>query len=462
MEQKHSRNIKKGMLLIFGANIINLIISAINTFVLPKYLSVETYAATRTYYLYVSYTGILALGYADGLYLKYGGMRIADVPEKGINTARTNSLILQGVMTAICLLAGFLTGDWIFMIAAAAVIPSNITDVIKNIFQATGEFGAYSKAINYRPALILIATMLLLALRVENSLPYLLVIALVSFIVWGILEYKLYHLYQLRVRFHADARDLKENIASGLPLMLGNFSDILVSSIDRWFVKILMSTMSFALYSFAFGASSLLSVFINPVSTTMYHYLCHETDKEKISGIKRRCMILALFLISAAYPVKLILETYLTKYCEANGVLFILFSTQAFFMIIKGLYANIYKAEKKQKLYFKQLVTVVAFSVLANAVFYMVSGTIEAIAYATLLTAVFWYILCSLSVKELKPRWRELTVLTAALLLYLFTGLHMPCVSGFCVYIGSLVLFCITLMKEDFLRLFDLLKRNRK
>ena len=65
MEQKNASKIKKGMLLIFGANIINLIISAINTFVLPKYLSVETYAATRTYYLYVSYTGILALGYAD-------------------------------------------------------------------------------------------------------------------------------------------------------------------------------------------------------------------------------------------------------------------------------------------------------------------------------------------------------------------------------------------------------------
>lgn len=269
------------MLLIFGANIINLIISAINTFVLPKYLSVETYAATRTYYLYVSYTGILALGYADGLYLKYGGMLMADVPEKDINTARTNSLIMQSIMTLICLLVGFLTGDWVFMIAAAAIIPSNIADVFKNIFQATGEFGIYSKAINYRPVFILIATMLLLVFRVENSLSYIIVIAIVSFIVWGILEYKLYHLYKLRIRFHADTNDLKENIISGLPLMLGNFSDILVSSIDRWFVKILMSTMSFALYSFAFGASSLLSVFINPVATTMYNYLCNETDKKR-------------------------------------------------------------------------------------------------------------------------------------------------------------------------------------
>lgn len=172
-------------------------------------------------------------------------------------------------------------------------------------------------------------------------------------------------------------------------------------------------------------------------------------------------MILALFLISAAYPVKLILEIYLTKYHEANSVIFILFSTQAFFMIIKGIYANIYKAEKKQKVYFRQLLIVIIFSIAANAVFYMASGTIEAIAYATLLTAVFWYILCSLSVKELKPRCRELTVLISALLIFLFTGLHMPCISGFCIYICSVILFCITLMKEDFLHLLAMVKRNR-
>ena len=457
MDQKNASKLKKGMLLVFGANVINLIISLVNGFVLPKFLSVETYAAARTYYLYVSYTGILALGYADGLYLKYGGKLMSDVPEKDINTARTNSLVMQLIMTLICLLVGFLIGDWIFMIAAAAIIPSIITDVFKNIFQATGEFGIYSKVTNYRPVLILLGTILLLVLHVENSLPYIIVIAAVSFIVWGILEYKLYRLYKFHMRFHVDAKDLKDNIISGLPLMLGNFSDILVSSIDRWFVKILMPTMSFALYSFAFGISGLLSVFINPVATTMYNYLCNEKDIKKISDIKRRCMILALFLISAAYPVKLILEVFLTKYYDANGVIFILFSTQAFFMIIKGIYANIYKAEKKQKLYFRQLLIVIIFSIAANAVFYMAFGTIEAIAYATLLTAIFWYILCSLSVKGLKPCCRELTVLIAALLIFLFSGMHMPCIIGFCVYICSMTLLCITLLKEEFLRLLDML-----
>ena len=461
MDQKDSSNIKKGVLLVFGANVINLIISLINGFILPKFLSIETYAATRTYYLYVSYTGILALGYADGLYLKYGGMKMADVTEKDINTARTNSLIMQSIMTLICLLAGFLTGDWVFMIAAVAIIPSNIADVFKNIFQATGEFSIYSKAINYRTVLILLATILLIALHVENSPSYIVVIAMVSFIVWGILEYKLYHLYKLRIRFHADANDLKENIVSGLPLMLGNFSDILVSSIDRWFVKIMMSTMSFALYSFAFGASSLLSVFINPVATTMYNYLCNETDVKKISGIKRRSMILALFLIAAAYPVKLILEIYLTKYVEASCVIFILFATQAFFMIIKGIYANVYKAEKRQKLYFKQLLIVIFFSFFANVVFYRAFGTIEAIAFATLLTAIFWYVLCSLSVKWLKPCFRELTVLIAALLIFLYTGMNLPCMSGFCIYICSVTLLCTALMKEDLLSLINMLKHNR-
>ena len=104
---------------------------------------------------------------------------------------------------------------------------------------------------------------------------------------------------------------------------------------------------------------------------------------------------------------------------------------------------------------------VIIFSAVANALFYMTFGTIEAIAYATLLTTIFWYILCTLSVKGLRPRLWEMTVLIAALLIFLFTGMNMPCISGSGIYICSVTLLCVTLMKEDFLSLLGMLKRNR-
>lgn len=57
--EKEKKNIRKKFKRVKKReNVINLIISLINGFILPKFLSIETYAATRTYYLYVSYTGI--------------------------------------------------------------------------------------------------------------------------------------------------------------------------------------------------------------------------------------------------------------------------------------------------------------------------------------------------------------------------------------------------------------------
>ena len=68
--------LSKGIIQVILANIINLIISIGNGFLLPKFLSVESYAALKTFLLYTSYIGILHLGYIDGVYIKYGGKAI--------------------------------------------------------------------------------------------------------------------------------------------------------------------------------------------------------------------------------------------------------------------------------------------------------------------------------------------------------------------------------------------------
>ena len=63
--------LKKGILVIFKANIISLLFNLLTSFLLPKYLTVDSYAAIKTFQLYVTYVGLFHLGYADGMYLKY-------------------------------------------------------------------------------------------------------------------------------------------------------------------------------------------------------------------------------------------------------------------------------------------------------------------------------------------------------------------------------------------------------
>ena len=68
--KKSESNLATGIVLIFIANVINLLFSIGTNLILPKFLSVESYAAIKTYQLYITYVGVLHFGFNDGMYLK--------------------------------------------------------------------------------------------------------------------------------------------------------------------------------------------------------------------------------------------------------------------------------------------------------------------------------------------------------------------------------------------------------
>lgn len=457
MAGNSSDNLKKGIVLVFAANLINLMISLVNGFILPKYLSVDTYAGIKTYQLYGNYIGVLVLGYSDGLYLKYGGKQINSIPNKEINVCRSNLIVFQGIMMLIFAVLGFISQDYILMIASLTLIPVNIAATFKSILQATGEFKAYSGIMNYTSILTFLGTMTLLFIfKIDNSYYYVSIMAVVSFIVWFLLEHKLKKIYDFKLGFAVSFKNLIENIKSGIVLMLGNFSSILMTSIDRWFVKFLLTTNDFAYYSFVVSTENLIAVFINPIVTTMYNYICVKTDYNAIRKIKRMCLIFALFLVSSAFAIKFILEIYLTKYIASQYVLFILFTTEILFMVIKGIYVNIYKARKQQNIYLKQLIIAIVLGCVLNAIFYFIFHSIEGIALATLISTIFWYIMCSFTVKEIKPDWKEVLVLTISILAFIFSGFCLPSILGFFIYIAVILALCLILMKKDFLAMIKI------
>ena len=459
MQDNSTDNLKHGIVLVFIANFINLAISLVNGFVLPKYLPVDAYAGIKTYQLYATYVGVLVLGYADGLYLKYGGKSISSISNKEINTFRTNMIVFQGIMTILFILIGFIINNIILMLAALILVPANLIQAFKNLLQATGEFKTYSKLLNYMSIMNFVGSMILLIVfKVQEAYYYVGVMVVVNFIVWFILEFKLKKAYNYKFGFNLSFSDLKENIKSGIVLMLGNFSSILMTSIDRWFVKFLLTVPDFAYYSFVVSTESLITLFINPIVTTMYNYICKLKDYSSLVRIKRMCLIISVFLVSAAFPIKFILEVYLKKYIPSVNVLFILFSTEILFMLIKGIYVNIYKARKQQNLYFRQLVISIIVGCVLNTIFFYIFHSIEGIALATLISVIIWYVMCCFSVKEIRPDWNEIVVLIISITLFILCGLFFWSVLGFIIYASVMFVLCFALMKKEFFGIFSLIK----
>lgn len=450
-----NNNLKKGLITIFSANIINLIFNILTNFLLPKYLSVESYAAIKTFQLYTTYVGIFSLGYADGMYLRYGGKNLEDIDKDELKVGMFSFRLMLIIESFILILISYLYGNMIILGFCFTILSMNMTSYFKNLYQAVGEFKLYSKVLNLTTIMTFIANMsLLFILKTDNYLWYLISYVLVDAFIWLILEYNINQIMKNNKEKVEKASFsfsiIWEDIKSGFLLMVGNFSNILLSSMDRWFVKIMMSATQFAYYSFAVTMEGFLNVAITPITATLYNYFCNYNEFEDIIRIRRYIMIFASMLIALAFPAKFIIEKYLINYLEAINVLFILFATQLIYIIIKGIYVNLYKATKKQNKYFIRLVSILIIGAILNYLFIKIYPYKEAFSYGTLLSACIWLVFCIYDFKEYSFTIKEFIYIGFEIAIFIILGIHFNSIIGLIIYtIATFAMMKILMRKES-------------
>lgn len=455
--------LKKGIITIFGANVISLLFNLLTSFLLPKYLSVDGYAAIKTFQLYVVYVGLLHLGYADGMYLKYGGISAEKIEKQelveDISTMRLFQIIVSAMTICVCLIIH----DNVWLAFSLSIVPLNMASYYKSLCQATGEFGQYSRVMNVTTIATFFLNIILLFVfkQRENSYWYIAGYLLVYIAVWIYSEYiikKTFHILHLRGRFSLSV--LIRNISDGILLMLGNLSTAFLTGMDRWFVKYLMNTLAFAQYSFAVSIENFLNVAVTPVSVTLYNYFCINHNKKELEKAKGIIYILAVSLPACAFPAKWILENYLQEYIDSASVLFFLFAAQMFGIIVKCLYINLYKVFRMQKRYFLKLAGVIAAGFILNVVCYMLLHSKEAFALGTLASNILWYFISSYDFRELRPNAKEGLYLLLEATTFLLCGYYMNSIFGFWAYVGISALLMFVLMKKNAVYGIKLLKNR--
>ena len=440
---------KKGLLHILSANIISLVISLLTSFILPKFVSIESYAQIKEYALYIGYAGFFSLGYNDGMYLKYGGKKLSQIDTKDLANNFYNYTVLELMMSALILLSGVLLRNFIICAFAFGVFSNNMLGYLRSLFQSTGEFKAYSRAVNFEKIFVfLLNCVLLFVFKTDESSFYILIQVVVGVVVTAILTLKLNKVKAILFNGKFSLKEYYENISTGFILMIGNFSSIFFTGIDRWFVKGLMSTFYFAQYSFAVSMENIINTFLTPITIFMYNYFCKRPNKKKIRKVKQYVLIWGFLIVGAAYPAKFILERYLNKYIESSEVMFMLFAAQAFHMIIKGIYVNIYKANKMQDMYLKQMIWMLGIAIVLNVSLYLVFENMNVIAAATLLTSIIWFLLCELKDNDLRFSGPEYIYIVFTTGVYLFTGFVMSSIVGFIIYYVSFSIATLIVFKQ--------------
>lgn len=441
---------KKGAMYVFIANIINLIISLFTGFVLPKYLSIDTYADIKLFQLYITYVGILHLGFSDGMYLRHGGKNLDEVDKKDILSEFKTFKIFQIIVTILAVVISIIIKNKLLLYCSMVIWPINIANYLKSLYQSIGEFKKYSRFTYLNTILIfVINVILLLIVKSDNPNMYIILYVVAYFAYWIFIEIMNTKMFK-KEKVRADKKYLIEDIKSGFFLMIGNFCNVIFTSIDRLFVKYLIGTAEFAYYSFAVSIENLMNVFITPISTVMYNYLCKNRERENVINIKRVILIFSTVIVAVVFPAKFVITNWIKKYDASLSVLFLLFAAQFISIMVRCIHINLYKAEKKQNRYFAIMISVVILSIILNAIFYVIYHSIEMIAIATLVTNIVWFTIGELDFKNYRLKIKDYAYTSIILAIFIACGLINNAIIGFAVYGVCSILLMLILMPQTF------------
>ena len=451
---------KKGILKIGLANALCMVLSLITNFLLPKYLPVESYAMIKTYALYIGYAGFFALGYTDSVYLRYGGKPFEEIHDNDIKRSLMNYIYMTFIEAVVIVVVAVAFENHILVAFALGMITNNVLGYYKMLFQATGEFSLYSKALNIEKILVfLLIIILLFVFKTEAYMMFVWAQVFSGILVMLYFSAKIRKQVGAINEFRFRINEIVSNIKDGFVLMLGNFSSGIFSGLDRWFVKFLLPVSSFAMYSFAASTESIVSVFTSPITISMYNWFCKKPEIKRIKLIKRLVMIWGLIIATASYPARLIIKYYLANYLKSSEIVVFLIGAQTFYVVVKGIYVNIYKSNKQQSRYFAQLLAMIGVAFGLNTVFFLISRDMKGISLATYCTAIIWLIVCELEEKELRFAVRDWIFISLNVITYLSTAISLQPVLGCIIYMVILFLTILILERECFIFCLDNLQK---
>ncbi len=441
-------NYRKGIVSITLTNLFKFSLTFITAFILPAILSVDQYGYIKVFQLYVGYVGVLHLGFCDGMYLSYGGKQIDEINKQNLDDQRKTLQIFQLLVTIVFLALGLVLKNYMIIIIAISIYPINCMSFYSLLYQAAGEYSHYSKTINYMVVLTFLANISLLLGGVRDYQWFILSYAIVDYVCLVLLEIDYYKLVgKSHGKFELNI--MKVNISAGILLMLGNFASIIFTSIDKYFINWFFPIVSFSYYSFAVSLTTFVNLFTDPIGLILYNYLSNNQSIEMIKRLKRVIMLLAYFLIIMAFPGRYLMNFVLEKYIPANNVIFILFGCHPLLLVVSCVYVNMYKVEKKQKRYFTLLLYSLGVAIVLDAIVSFTVKSIDLIAFATLISIVFWYLLCEHDYPSLHRDWKEIIFHLGCMVSYILSGIYLNPILGLIIYGTVFTLLAVLFYRKD-------------
>lgn len=181
----------------------------------------------------------------------------------------------------------------------------------------------------------------------------------------------------------------------GVFILVANMSLTFVGNVGNWVVNFGFPIEQFAQYSFQNSILNVMLLIINAVGMVFYNVISKNEDQSILKVIKELSLLLGIFAGAGFFIFAFIIEIFLPDYTSAIPLLSMTFMAIPYIMISKILIANVYKARRNERKYFKDSLLFAISSFLLVGGVFLITNDLVAIALATTLCYIFWYIYTS-------------------------------------------------------------------
>ncbi|WP_210469966.1 lipopolysaccharide biosynthesis protein [Sporosarcina sp. 6E9] len=367
------------------SQLISLVLSILLTFILPLIISIENFGYWQIYILYVTYVGILTLGFNDGIYLKYGHLNIDQLPFKLIRTSMLIYLLVLIIETLIfiTLIILFESNEklFIFYMVGINIIIMGLNGTFSMILLTTNQMKKYSLTIIVNRVLLFFPVIILLLFKFDNY----------KIIIYGDIFAKIvvciisaiFLKDIIKGSYKVTKKSIKEylnNISVGFYLLLANLSGMLILGVGRILVERFSTIEQYSIYSFGISVANIILVFISSLSLVLYPTL-KRLPNENLGKYFDQVNIILRILIFSSFFLYFFVDIFIVKllpnYVQIFTYLPYLFLIISFQSKIQLLNNTFYKALREEKSMFKaNIYSLILFISIAVPVFYFTESII--------------------------------------------------------------------------------------
>lgn len=354
---RRSSSLLDGVSWVLGANIVYLLVSAVLTLLLPKFLSPAEFGWWQLYQLFGLYLGYVTFGHTDGVNLRLAGRSFSGLPRRELSTGFVLLACLDAIVFMVLVLLALAVSDGdqtiLFGLAAAGALAYVPRTLISVVFQSTRQGRAYLASVTAERMVLVVGVAVLLFAGTETAL--VLVAADVVAKYAGVLV----SLILGRGVFFAQPHFSRENLArffsdcrAGLFVLAANLSAMLIHGMTRMGILLRWDIVVFGQVSLGFQFASMFMVVVSAVAATLLPNLKRIDASNHASAyrrLRRRLVTPLVLMLPLCYPLIFVLNWWLPEYGAVGTYTALLFPVCVYESMNRGLTGAFLKALRLER-----------------------------------------------------------------------------------------------------------------